>query len=80
MARIEVDMGYCIQCGMCVESCPYGALFMGYAYERAKYRRRELVQADEELMASPERRASAYLHSDLAGELPEQTLLVDRNR
>lgn len=80
MARIEVDMGYCIQCGMCVESCPYGALFMGYAYERAKYRRSELVQADEELLASPERRASAYLHSDLDEELPEQTLLVDRTK
>jgi formate hydrogenlyase subunit 6/NADH:ubiquinone oxidoreductase subunit I len=23
--KIEVDTGYCIQCGLCVEACPYEA-------------------------------------------------------
>ena len=78
MATIEVDTGYCIQCGICVESCPYSALYMGYAYERAQYRRGELVQANEDLLASPDRRFSAYMHPDFEGELPEQTLLVER--
>ena len=50
MIKIEVDTGYCISCGLCVESCPYSALHMGYSYERAKYRRGELVQANEMLL------------------------------
>jgi NAD(P)H-quinone oxidoreductase subunit I len=78
MATIEIDSGYCIQCGICVESCPYSAIHMGYAFERAKYRRDELVQANEALLASPERRVSAYMHPEIEGELPEQTLLIDR--
>lgn len=78
MATIEIDSGYCIQCGICVESCPYSAIHMGYAFERAKYRRDELVQTNEALLASPERRTSAYMHPEIEGELPEQTLLIDR--
>ncbi len=73
-----MDTGYCISCGLCVEACPYGALFMGYAFERARYRRRDLVQTNEGLMAADERRASAFLHPELEGDLPEQTLLVDK--
>ena len=76
--QFEVDTGYCIMCGLCVEACPYEALFMGYAYERAKYRRGDLVQANEMLLASEERQASGYMHPEIAAELPRQTLLVER--
>ena len=75
--KFDVDTGYCIQCGLCVEACPYEAIFMGYAYERAKYRRGELVQADEMLLASTERRRSGYMYPEIAAELPRQTLLVE---
>jgi len=74
----RVDTGYCIQCGLCVEACPYDALFMGYSYERAKYRREELVQADDMLLESTERPASGYFHPEIAPKLPRQTLLVER--
>jgi NAD(P)H-quinone oxidoreductase subunit I len=77
--KMEVDTGYCIQCGLCVEACPFEALFMGYAYERAKYRRSDLVQSNEMLLASAERRPSGYMHPEIAEELPRQTLLVERN-
>ena len=76
--KFEVDTGYCIFCGLCVESCPYEALYMGYAFERAKYRRGELVQSNDMLLASAERWRSAYMHPELAEELPRQTLLLER--
>jgi NAD(P)H-quinone oxidoreductase subunit I len=78
--KYEVDTGYCIQCGLCVEACPYQAIYMGYAYERAKYRRGELVQTNEMLLASEERRRSGYMYPDIAAELPQQTLLIDRDK
>ena len=76
--NIEVDTGYCIQCGLCVEACPYEAMYMGYAYERARYRREELVQANEQLLPSTERRRSGYMYPEIAAELPRQTLLLER--
>ena len=76
--KIEMDTGYCISCGLCVEACPYEALFMGYSYERAKYRRGDVVQADEMLLASEERPSSGYMHPEIAEELPRQTLLLER--
>ncbi len=76
--KYQVDTGYCIQCGLCVEACPYDALFMGYSFERAKYRRGDLVQADDELLESAERPASGYFHPEIAEKLPRQTLLVER--
>jgi formate hydrogenlyase subunit 6/NADH:ubiquinone oxidoreductase subunit I len=76
--KYQVDTGYCIQCGLCVEACPYDALFMGYSYERAKYRRGDLIQTDDMLLESPERPVSGYFHPEIARKLPRQTLLVER--
>jgi NADH-quinone oxidoreductase chain I len=78
--EFEVDTGYCIFCGLCVEACPYDALFMGYAYERARYRRRELIRAKEDLLPSTERKPSAYARPALEADLPRQTLLVERGK
>jgi NADH-quinone oxidoreductase chain I len=74
--KYEIDTGYCIQCGLCVEVCPFEAIYMGYSYERAKYRRGELVQSDEMLLVSAERQPSGYMYPEIAAKLPEQTLLL----
>jgi len=75
----EIDTGYCIQCGLCVEACPYEALFMGYAYELARYRRGELVQSKEDMMLElGEKQPSGYFYPEIAAKLPRQTLLVER--
>ena len=76
----QVDTGYCIHCGLCVEACPYDALYMGYAYERAKYRRNELVQNKEMMLETPDREVSGYFHPELAAKLPKQTLLLERDK
>lgn len=77
--KYQVDTGYCIQCGLCVEACPFNALFMGYAYERAKYRRGELVQNKEEMiLEAREKQPSGYFYPEIAAKLPRQTLLVER--
>jgi len=76
----EVDTGYCISCGLCVEACPFEALYMGYAYERAKYRRDELIQTKEIMLETPDRQISGYFYPDRAAKLPKQTLLIDRDK
>ncbi|MFB0559538.1 MAG: NADH-quinone oxidoreductase subunit I [Dehalococcoidales bacterium] len=78
--KFEVDMGYCIFCGLCVESCPYEALFMSCDYERARYRRQELVMAKEGLLLSDKKRPSGYAHPKVEATLPKQTLLLDRDK
>ena len=76
--KFEVDIGYCIFCGLCVEACPRNALFMGYDYERARYRRGELVMAKEDLLLSDEKQPSGYARPKVEAALPQQTLLLDR--
>jgi formate hydrogenlyase subunit 6/NADH:ubiquinone oxidoreductase subunit I len=78
VSNFTVDTGYCIFCGLCVGACRFNALFMGYAFERARYQRGELIQSNEGLQASPERRMSAYMHPELEEGLPAQTLLLER--
>ena len=78
--KFEVDNGYCIFCGLCVESCPYEALFMSYDYERARYRRQELVSAKEGLLLSDKKQPSGYARPKIEVDLPRQTLLLDRDK
>ncbi|MFH1087146.1 MAG: FAD-dependent oxidoreductase [Chloroflexota bacterium] len=75
----QLDTRKCIMCGLCVESCPFDALFMGTGYERAVYRQRELVLQKEALAARSERQPSGYFHPEIEATLPRQTLLVDRD-
>lgn len=76
--KFEVDAGSCISCGLCVEACPYEALFFNYAYERSKYRRGELVMSKEDLLLTDKKQRSGYAHPELEADLPRQTLLLDR--
>ncbi len=78
--KLEVDTGRCIFCGLCVESCPYEALFMGRGYERATYRRRELILNKEALELSEERQPSGYARPKVEALLPRQTLLIHWDR
>ena len=46
----DIDISRCMFCGLCVEACPYDALFMGADFERASYRRDDLVITKEQLI------------------------------
>ncbi len=78
--RLEVDLGHCIFCGLCVEMCPRHALSMDYGYERASYRRQELVLQKEDLLLTGAKQPSGYARPEFEAILPRQTLLLDRER
>jgi len=63
-----------------VESCPYNALAMGYSYERAQYKRNDLVLSKEDATVSAYRVPSGYYRPEIAARLPLQTLLVYWNK
>ncbi len=56
----DIDIGRCMFCGLCVEACPYDALFMGSKFERGKYARQELVIHVDELRESPKHPSTWY--------------------
>lgn len=74
--KFEVDTGRCTFCGLCVESCPYEALALGLSYERARYRRGDMVLSKDELLLSDIRQPSGYARPKIEATLPKQTLLV----
>ncbi|MFQ5860765.1 MAG: NuoI/complex I 23 kDa subunit family protein [Dehalococcoidia bacterium] len=45
----DIEVSRCMFCGLCVEACPYDALFMGSGFERARYARNQMVIPVEEL-------------------------------
>jgi len=71
-----IDHGRCMFCGLCVESCPFNALYMGRGYEHATYFRNELVLDKEKLAMSAERQPSGYFRPEIEETLPRQTLLI----
>lgn len=77
--KYQLNGGLCIYCGLCVESCPFDALFMGYSYERATYRYKEQILSKEELLMPDIRKPSGYARPEVEETLPQQTLLIDRD-
>ena len=71
----DIDIGRCMFCGLCVEACPYDALFLGSGFERGTYERRNLV-LDVDTLRQAEKRPSTWFRPQLeaAGYNPHKSV------
>ena len=60
----DIDIARCMFCGLCVEACPYDALFMGSGFEQGQYSRKEMVIGLDQLRQA-EKNPSSYFRPQL---------------
>ncbi len=62
----DIQIFRCMFCGLCVEACPYDALFMGSGFEQGNYSRKEMVIGLDQLREA-EKRPSSFFRPQLEG-------------
>ena len=48
----DIELQRCMFCGLCVEACPYDALFMGSGFEQGQYSRQNMFISIDQLRRS----------------------------
>ncbi len=77
----DIDIARCMFCGLCVEACPYDALFMGSGFEQGQYSRKEMFIGLDQLRQA-EKRPSSFFRPQLesAGYHPHEGQPLDWNQ
>ena len=60
----DIELARCMFCGLCVEACPYDALFMGSGFEQGRYSRKEMVSGIDQLRQA-EKHPSTFFRPQL---------------
>ena len=62
----DIELQRCMFCGLCVEACPYDALFMGSGFEQGQYSRNNMVITIDQLR-NAEKHPSTWFRPQLEG-------------
>ena len=67
----DINIAQCMFCGLCVEACPYDALFMGSGFEEGQYSRENMVITIDQLRQSNKHPSTWYRPQlEAAGYVP----------
>ncbi len=50
----QIDYGYCVFCGFCVDVCSFAALNMGQDFELSSYDKQQLIYGPKQLTSPSE--------------------------
>lgn len=60
----DIELQRCMFCGLCVEACPYDALFLGSGFEQGQYSRKNMFISIDQLRQA-EKRPSTWFRPQL---------------
>ncbi|MBI4298043.1 MAG: NADH-quinone oxidoreductase subunit I [Chloroflexi bacterium] len=69
--KFEADMGLCIFCGLCVEACPFEALYLSREFEKATYRHEDMFRRRDDFI-NAQKNFSGYFYPYLDKERPKR--------